>query len=90
MSRRKDTRRERAMRARLEDSLALQQRMSQRAVRIEHEVEELRVRLEALAFQARRHAPPSIKDHQDLWVVALEAMAERCRKVAAVAAGSMP
>lgn len=58
--------------------------------RTEHEAGELRARLDALAWQARRHTPPSIRDHTDLWVVAMEAMAERARYVQSVANGSRP
>lgn len=48
---------------------------------IVEKLDELRARLDALAWQARRNTPPSIKDHADLWVIAVEAMAERAREV---------
>lgn len=62
--------------------------LSARLRRVEHETEELRVRLDALAWQASRNTPTSIKDHKDLWVVAVEAMAERARFVRELAAGN--
>lgn len=59
--------------------------LEQRHKRIVEMLDELRVRLDALAWQARRNTPPSIKDHADLWVIAIEAMAERAREVRWVA-----
>lgn len=59
--------------------------LGQRHKRIVEMLDELRVRLDALAWQAKRNTPPSIKDHADLWVIAMEAMAERAREVRWVA-----
>lgn len=70
--------------------LAQAEMYAARLRRVGHEAGELRVRLEALAFHARRHAPPSIRDHLDLWVLAMEAMSDRARYVAAIAAGDRP
>lgn len=72
----------------LDESRAENSRYAARLRRVEHETDELRIRLEALAWQARRHTPASIKDHVDLWVVAVEAMAERAKFVRELAAGN--
>lgn len=83
----------RLVQARIEGRLqgdAERKKLAERLSRTEHEARELRTRLEALAWQARKNAPPSIKDHADLWVVAVEAMAERAKYVADVATGVRP
>ena len=71
----------------LDEVRATTDRYAARLRRVEHEAGELRTRLDTLARQAAFNTPPSIRDHKDLWVVAVEAMAERARFVVDVAAG---
>lgn len=63
---------------------------TRRLRRVEAEANELKVRLECLARAARFKTPESIKGYEDLWVVSIEAMAERARYVADVALGTRP
>lgn len=76
-----------ATNTKLADAIAVHGRYAARLRRVEHEAGELRTRLDALARHAAHNTPPSIRDHKDLWVVAVEAMAERARFVVDVAAG---
>lgn len=71
----------------IDEYRAVADKYSQRLRRVEHELGELRTRLDVLARHAAHNAPESIRGHKDLWVVAVEAMSERARYVADVAAG---
>ena len=75
---------------RLNEARTESNRLAARLRRVEHETDELRIRLDALARHAAHNTPPSIRDQKDLWVVAVEAMSERARHVCAVANGARP
>lgn len=83
----KKNRQQQAAAAKVSEARAMTDKYAARLRRVEHEAGELRIRLDALARQAAHNSPPSIRDHKDLWVVAVEAMAERARFVVDVAAG---
>lgn len=55
--------------------------------RVEHEAEGLRIRLDTLARHAARHTPDGIRNHKDMWGVAIEAMSLRAQHVVDLAAG---
>ena len=83
----KKNRQQQAAAAKVSEARAMTDKYAARLRRVEHEAGELRIRLDALARQAAHNSPPSIRDHKDLWVVAVESMAERSRFVVDVAAG---
>lgn len=83
----KKNRQQQSATTKINEARAASDRYAARLRRVEHEAGELRIRLDALARQAAHNTPPSIRDHKDLWVVAVEAMAERARFVVDVAAG---
>lgn len=69
------------------EGIAEASRYAVRLRRVEHELEELRTRLNVLARHAVHHTPEGIRNAKDLWAVSLEAMAERARHIEDVAAG---